>query len=248
MTRTWSGVDAGLLRQIDRRREQLARLRPWPEKASRRLWDGILSEWIAGSNAFDGNRLTLSQTAQLLSEGGMFSEYTLREHLEVFNHRAAIALVRRLARGKQSVRAATVRRLHATLTAGIDEEMAGAYRSYRMERQGGAVSAADLMREWELWFAGSAQALHAVERAAVAHHRLLRIQPFLDGNGRTARLTMNLALLRVDYLPAVLRYEDRHPYREALYQADNDDCGPLVDLIARSVDRVQAMHLLALDT
>jgi Fic family protein len=244
---TWSGVSGALLQRIDERRRRLDQLRPWPVSASERLWNGILPEWIAGSNAFDGNRLTFLETAQLLSEGGAFSDYSLREHLETLNHRNAIALVRRLARGNHALRASTVRRLHATLMAGIDDEIAGAYRTYSMERENGQGSVADLMRAWELWVAGSGQALHPVERAAVAHHRLLRIQPFMDGNGRTARLTMNLALLRAGYMPAVLRYEDRHDYREAIFRADSGGYAGLVELAARAVDRIEGMYLLALD-
>ena len=155
--------------------------------------------------------------------------------------------MRRLARGEQPLRASTVRRLHTTLMAAIDVEIAGKYRTYSMERENGQGSVADLMRAWDLWIAGTGQTLHPVECAAVAHHRLLRIQPFLDGNGRTARLTMNLALLRAGYLPAVLRYEDRHDYREAVFRADDEDYASLVDLIARVVDRIEIMYLLALD-
>jgi Fic family protein len=247
MAETWSGVSAALLRKIDDRKGRLGRLRPWPEKASERLWSGILPEWIAGSNAFDGNRLTRSETAKLLNEGGMIPDYSLREHLEALNQRNAIALVRRLARGRQSLRASTVRRLHGELMADIDEEMAGKYRTYAMEQENGQGSVADQMRAWELWFAGSGQALHPVERASVAHHRLLRIQPFLDGNGRAARLTMDLALMRAGYLPAVLRYEDRHDYREVIFRADGGEYAPLCDLVARAVDRIQTMYLLALD-
>jgi len=247
MAETWSGASAELLRKVDDRKGRLGRLRPWPKKASDQLWNGITPEWIAGSNSFDGNRLTLAETAQLLSEGGMISDYTLREYLEALNHQKAIGLVRRLARGQQTLRAAIVRRLHIVLMADIDQEVAGTYRAYHMEREDGQGSVADLMRAWELWIAGSGQALHPVERAAVAHHRLLRIQPFLDGNGRTARLTMDLALLRAGYLPAVLRYEDRHDYREAIFRADGEEYAPLVDLVARSIGRIQTMYLLALE-
>lgn len=243
--KSWSGIDPLILRRVDERQERLNRLRPWPAKAAERLWQGLLPAWIAGSNALDGNRLTVEETEKLLNEGGSVPERSLREHLEALNHQEAIAQIRRLATAPKPPRAATVRRLHAVLLAGIDEQHAGRYRKYSMESDGLAVT--DLMRQWELWLAGSAQALHPIERAAVAHHRLLRIQPFLDGNGRVARLIMNLSLLRDGYMPAILRAEDRHDYRAALYQADQGNYAPLVELIASSIERVQTMYLLALE-
>ncbi len=119
MRPTWSGIPPDALERIDRRQEQLDRLRPWPETAVQRLWDGLLPTWIVGSAAVDGNRMTLDDAAQLLGEGGIFPQYTLREHLEVLNHRQAIAQVRRLAGSPRPIRAAAVRRLHAALMAGI---------------------------------------------------------------------------------------------------------------------------------
>jgi len=246
MRTTWSGIEPQALERVDRRQEQLDRLRPWPPAAAERLWEGLLPAWIAGSTAIDGGRMTLDDVAQLLSEGGIFPQYTLREHLEVLNHRQAIAQVRRLAGSKRPIRAADVRRLHALLMASIDDALAGRYRRYTDEDRAAGGSIADLMREWELWMAGSAQALHPIERAAVAHHRVLRIQPFLDGNGVTARLVMNLSLLKDGYLPAVLRPEQRHDYRQALYQADQGDYRPLVQLSLEALERVQSMYLLAL--
>ncbi|MGQ9517378.1 MAG: Fic family protein [Anaerolineae bacterium] len=247
MRTTWSEIPPEALEKVDRRQEQLDRLRPWSAAAAQRLWDGLLPAWIAGSVAIDGNRMTLDNIAQLLGEGGILPQYTLREHLEVLNHRRVIVQLRRLAGSGRPIRAAVVRRLHATLMAGIDDTIAGRYRRYTTEEERAAGgTTADLMREWELWMAGSAQALHPIERAAVAHHRLLRIQPFLDGNGVTARLVMNLSLLKDGYLPAVLRQEQRHDYRQALFQADQGDYRPLVQLTLEALERVQSMYLLAL--
>lgn len=247
MVETWSGIEPAVLERIDARQERINRLRPWPARAFSRLWEGLLPEWIAGSVALDGNRMGLAEVEALLREGGTFPPFTLREHLEVLNHRQVIALIQRLAGTRRPIRAATVRRLHSVLFAGIDDAIAGQYRRYVLEATDGAGSAADLMRQWELWMAGSSQALHPLERAVVAHHRLLRIQPFLDGNGILARLVMNLSLLRDLYTPVILHYEDRHDYREGLYQADNGDYRPLIRLVGNAMERVQTMYLLVLE-
>jgi len=244
---TWTGVDPLLLRRLGDRQARLNRLQPWPARAAERLWEGILPAWIAGTNALDGNRLSLEDTAHLLHEGGSLPQFTLREHLEALNHRQAISYVRRMARGKGDVSAANIRRLHAMLMADIDDESAGRYRSHRLESEGEAESVADLVRRWELWLSGPAQSLSPLEKATVAHHRLLRLQPFRDGNGAAARLVLNLLLMRDSYLPAVIHGESRHDYREALYKADAGDYAPLTTLVALAVERVQTIFLLALE-
>jgi len=243
---TWSGIAPARLSYVDERQERLNRLRPWPARAAQRLWQGMLPDWIAGSNALDGNRLTRDETAQLLTQGGAFEERTLREHLEALSHREAIEVARRLAQGRSPLRAATVRRLHALLLAGSDPDNAGRYRTYTLERHGDGASVADLMRGWEKWLAGVG-ALHPVERAAAAMHRLIYVQPFTDGNGRVARLILNLSLLSDGYLPAIWRAEERHDYRQALYQADQGQYRLLVEMVVRALERIQAVYLRALE-
>jgi Fic family protein len=234
-----------LLANVDERQLRLERRRPWPMAAAERLWQGLTAAWIAGSNALDGNRLTLDQTQALLADGTTLDSLSLREHLEVLGHRQAIAEVRRLSGSTAPICASQVRRLHRLLFEEIDPESAGRYRRYQL--QGAPASVPDQMRAWELWLAGSAQGLHPLFRAAVAHARLASIQPFLDGSGRVARLVMNLSLLRDGYVPALLRYEDRHDYRQALYRAENGDTRALLVLVAGAVQHVQTMFLLVLD-
>jgi len=240
---TYSGADPALLERIDARQERLQRARPAPA-ALERLWEGLLPDWIAGSNALDGNRLTRDETAQLLTDGARFDDRTLREHLEALNHRAAIAEARRLAGQRRPLRASVVRRLHALLQAHIEDDTPGQYRAFPLDSDAGA-SVADQMRRWELWLQTDGADLHPLERAAVSLSRLSAIMPFRDGNGRVARLTMNLSLLRDGYLPAILRYEQRHDYRLALYQAGQGSYAGLVTLIAGAIERVQGVYLLA---
>jgi Fic family protein len=246
-TMSWSGVDSLLLKRVDDRQERLNSLQPWPAKAAERLWEGLLPDWIAGVNGMDGNRLTPAETATFLADGVTFSDRSLREHLEALNARDAVALLRRLARESSSLKAATVRRLHAKLVAGVDDAFGGEYRRQPIEQDGKAGPVADQMRSWEIWLAGSARALHPAERATAAHHRLIQMQPFFDGNGRTARFAMSLMLMRDGYLPAILRSEQRHDYRQALYRADAGDYRLLVRLVVGAIEHVQTVYLMALE-
>jgi Fic family protein len=87
--------------------------------------------------------------------------------------------------------------------------------------------------------------LHPVERAALAHFRLVHVHPFTDGNGRTARLLMNLLLMREGYPPAVIRVEDRPVYYDALDAAHEGDTEPFVQLVAEAAERALDIWLAA---
>ncbi len=95
-----------------------------------------------------------------------------------------------------------------------------------------------LMADLARWLSSEdAALLHSVRWAALAHFRLVDVHPFIDGNGRTARLLMNLILMRQGYPPAIVRVQDRPTYYDALDVAHAGDTGPFIQLIAQAVDR-----------
>ena len=98
----------------------------------------------------------------------------------------------------------------------------------------GSQATSDLAR----WLSSEdAARLHPVERAVLAHFRLVHVHPFIDGNGRTARLLMNLILMRQGYPPAIVRVDERPSYYDTLDAAHAGDTGPFIQLIAQAVDR-----------
>jgi len=100
------------------------------------------------------------------------------------------------------------------------------------------------MHEFSLWLnSQEAQALHPVELAALAHFRLVDLHPFVDGNGRTARLLMNLILLRNGYPLAVIRNEDRSRYYDLLEKAHQGETADFVAFVAQAVDRTLDIYL-----
>jgi Fic family protein len=101
------------------------------------------------------------------------------------------------------------------------------------------------MQAWESWFHQAGGELHPVALAALAHHKLVAIHPFIDGNGRTARLVMNLILIRSGYPPTVILRVNRGQYYRALLHADNGRLAPLVNFVGRAVERSLTLYLEA---
>jgi len=102
------------------------------------------------------------------------------------------------------------------------------------------------MEGFSAWLATDARSLHPVQRAAEAHHRLVHIHPFIDGNGRTARLVMNLLLMQDGYPPTVIRKVDRRSYYSALAKADAGNLAPLINFVGRAVEHTLTVYLEAL--
>ena len=244
-------LETRLVARLDQKKHDLDALRPLPAAAVRRLQEQLTLEWIYNSNAIEGNTLTLQETRLILETGLTIGGKSLREHFEVTNHRTAIAYVEALMQEPEPVSAFHVRQIHRLVMAQIDDEAAGVYRQLPV-RIAGAVhtppdawEVARLMTEWSDWLAGAAQELHPVERAALAHHRLVAIHPFLDGNGRTARLVMNLLLLRDGYPPTVILKLNRGQYYRVLAQADGGRVAPFVNFVGRAVERSLTLYLEA---
>lgn len=244
-------LEARLLARLQDKKARLDALRPLPEAAVARLHQQLMVEWTFHSNAIEGNTLSLRETQFVVEMGLTIGGKSVREHLEVTNHQEAIRLVEALAARDVVLTAFDVRTVHRVVLACIDEGEAGQYRSLPVRSEGTEHAFPDawqipaLMSDWEGWLAGPARDLHPVERAALAHHRLVAIHPFIDGNGRTARLIMNLLLIRDGYPPTVIRRENRRQYYQVLAQADRGHPQPLVALTGRAVERSLVLYLEA---
>jgi Fic family protein len=245
-------VDPRLLHRITDKFTRLQAARPLPPAAVRKLDEQLALEWTYNSNAIEGNTLTLRETQLILETGLTIGGKTLREHAEVINHQQAIAYVTSLAtRSEVPISIVEVRRLHALVLKGIDDGEAGKWRTIPVRIAGARFVPPEpfdvphRMQAWSAWLRGEAMALHPVERSALAHHRLAAIHPFVDGNGRTARLVMNLLLLRDGYLPTVIQKTQRKQYYRALAQADAGQVEPFVNFVARGLERSLALYLSA---
>ena len=205
--------------RVERSRAALQALRPLPPGTVAALDRWYDVELTYTSNALEGNTLTRSETAIVIEKGITVSGKPLKDHLEAAGHAEALVYMRELARGEKPVRKLDVRNLHRLVMQRVEPDEAGRYSTHGRMISGSPLvlpSLAELpalMADFERWLAAAEP---SAETAFDAHERLVTIHPFSDGNGRTARLLMNLLLLRADYLPLVLLPERRPAYHEAL--------------------------------
>ena len=211
--------------QIDELKARLASARPLPKAALHKIEEALAIEYTYESNRIEGNTLTLQETALVIEEGLTIGGKSLREHLEAINHNEAIAFIKDIAQGEEPITERTILQIHALILRGIDRQNAGRYRTvpvlisgsrhvppqpYLIEKQ---------MEDFLLRFREMEnEGIHPVDIAAYLHDELVRIHPFIDGNGRTSRLLMNLYLLRHGYVMVLLKgdAESKLAYYKAL--------------------------------
>ncbi|MBI5300888.1 MAG: Fic family protein [Chloroflexi bacterium] len=227
--------------------------RPVPSSIVAKLEEYFRVDWTYNSNAIEGSSITLSETRAILLDGVTIGGKSLREHLEVINHSHAIDFVQGLADTREPITEMTIRQMHNLILRTIDDDNAGAYRRVNVRIAGSdfvppdAGSVPSLMYDFARWLnQDETKRLHPVEYAALAHFKLVDIHPFVDGNGRTARLLMNLILMRAGFPPTVVRMTDRQRYYASLEQAHAGDSRDFVALIADAVERSVDVYLDAL--
>ena len=219
-------MDADLKRKVevsDELKAELDALRPFPQGSLRSLQEKIALEWTFHSNAIEGNTLTLRETKVVL-EGIAVGGKTMREHFEVINHSHAIEYVGEIASNQEPLSEWQIKNLHSLVLRNVDDSNAGRYRNEGVAILGASTNPPEPIRlpeEMEKlvkWYKSS-QHVHPVLLAAELHTRFVKIHPFIDGNGRTARLLMNLELMKKGHLPAVIRKDDRLRYYDSLDEA-----------------------------
>jgi Fic family protein len=244
-------IEPRLLTRIESKKTLLDGLRPLPAAAVAQLRDQILVEWIYNSNAIEGSTITLQETRLILETGLTVGGKSLREHFEVINHRDAIDYVENLVASAEPITPFIVRQIHKLVLSRIDDENAGRYRETQVRIAGAAFTPPEswlvpnLMTEWGEWLLAEETHNFPVELAALAHHKLVAIHPFIDGNGRTARLVMNLILMRAGYPPTVIQRINRRQYYRVLDQADAGKPAALVNFVGRAVERSLNLYLEA---
>ena len=239
--------------KLTERKAKLDGYRPLPAELVKNLEQWFIVELTYTSNAIEGNTLTRKETAVVVEKGLTVSGKSLVEHLEATNHANALQKVLNLAQGKtKDLTEHAILDIHETILRGIDDRNAGHYRSITVRISGSMVvlpnpvKVPDLMTRFTQDIAG-ARKLHPVELAAEAHYQLVTIHPFVDGNGRTARLLMNLILMQNGYPPALIRKRDRLRYIKSLEQAQlGGSKEDYYKIIAEGVDRSFEVYLKAL--
>lgn len=224
-----------LLQECDTLKALLSGLRPLPAEVLKKIEEAFAIEYTYESNRIEGNTLTLQETELVVNEGVTIAGKSMREHLEAINHAEAIDYIKDFAKNGIEISERTIKEIHALVLHGINRENAGRYRSvpvmisgsthvppqpYLLEKQ---------MEDFIIKFREmEAEKVHPVLIAAFLHDELVRIHPFIDGNGRTSRLLMNLYLLRNGFTLVALKgnNEEKISYYKAL-EASHTENNPL---------------------
>jgi Fic family protein len=233
-----------ILSRVDANKARIDAYRPMQEPllSELRAYYRVGLTW--SSNALEGNSLTESETKLVLEEGLTVAGKSLREYYEATGHAKAYDAMWSMVNAAKPLTEADIRLLHGLFYAQVDEAAAGAYRLRRVfitgsrftppapERLPGEMSG------FIRWLEAAEKALHPVELAAQVHKRFVFIHPFIDGNGRVARLLMNLCLLRHEYTLAIVPPVLRAEYIQLLEKAHIDDA-PFAEFIADRVLETQ---------
>ncbi|KKQ27269.1 MAG: Filamentation induced by cAMP protein Fic [Candidatus Magasanikbacteria bacterium GW2011_GWC2_37_14] len=240
--------------RLEEKLKKLNKLRPLPKSAVQKLREKFQIEMTYNSNAIEGNSLTLKETFLVINEGLTVKGKPLKDHLEAKDHHAALEYLYDLIDKdkKHTVSEMLIKNLHQIILQETDKEWAGRYRNANVIIGGAdhtppdALQVPNLMRDLITLLNSQKNKLNIVELSALLHHKLVYIHPFFDGNGRTARLTMNLFLMQAGYPLVVIMKTDRKKYYDVLDKADKGKYEPLIKFVAQSIERSLDIYLKTL--
>jgi Fic family protein len=238
-----------LLQEIDALQAEIRTLRPFSEHQLKLIREYYRIGLTYSSNALEGNTLTESETKIVLENGITIGGKPLRDHLEVMGHAKAYDFVHTLM-NQQDFDEADLKKVHALFYATIDADQAGKYRTEKVILTGSKYplpGPSQLPALIQRFFSElHTHTQHPVIKSAWVHLRLVLIHPFVDGNGRTSRLLMNLILLQHDYSVAVIPPVVRQTYIDFLERA-HEDPAPFYGFIAERVRETQKDFLRLFD-
>ncbi|MEO8236573.1 MAG: Fic family protein [Flavobacterium sp.] len=176
-------------------------------------------EYTFESNRAEGNTMTLRETEMVINEGLTISGKSMREHLEIINHQEAIGFIKDLIKKNNSLNERDLLSIHNLILRGIIPDEAGCYRKEQdiTDKNIGIppppLLIAKEIEECFIWCEINKNKLHPIVLAAEMHQRLLKIQPFSNGNEKVSRLILNLILMQKGYLIATIKKEDYENYQ-----------------------------------
>jgi len=234
---------------IDEKKDIIDSHRPFSRNMTRQLRDKLIIEWTYNSNAIEGNTLTLSETKVVLENGITIKGKPLKDHLEIINHKEAIEYIEDLVSKNVKLSEYDIKSVHYLILKEIDSTNAGKYRNENVFISGAKhvppvymnvpYEMQKLIDQYQAW-----QGLHPVVRACFLHGEFVKIHPFVDGNGRTARLLLNFELIQSGYPPVVIKTENRADYYDALDKAHTtNDYTDFIKIIVDLVNESENLYL-----
>ena len=241
------------LEKLSESHEKWKNIKPLDPSQLIKMREYFHTSYTYESNRIEGNTLSLQETHLVINEGITIGGKSMREHFEAVNHLEAIELIDDFVKRKINFNAFYLKQIHQLILKEVNSKNAGIYRTIPVKISGSLHNPPEpfllekMMEDYFLFYETNKNKIHSVILAAEMHERLVTIHPFIDGNGRTARLVMNLILLQNGYTIANLKgnYEDRIKYYQALEKVqvnhENEDFYNLI------IDHSQASldeHLL----
>jgi Fic family protein len=215
-------------------KSELSAKKPLNDGELRRLREEFAIENTYNSNAIEGNTLTLRETALIIEKGITIGEKPIREHLEAIGHKNAFEFIIGLSDKSEKLSERVIKEIHSLVLLN-DRENSGVYRKIPVKISGALHTPADPLfieeQIRDLLLSYEESDAEPIEKIAEFHLRFEGIHPFIDGNGRTGRLIMNLELMKNGWLPVNIKFTDRRKYYDTFDDYYGQGKNTLTDLI-----------------
>ncbi len=230
-----------LITQINTELNKLKRLRPLNQGEIKAIQKWFNVTYTYNSNAIEGNTLSLGETKMVIEDGLTIGDKTVREILEAKNHGKVTDLLFDIVDKKIDLNLELVLKLHKELLFDIDQENAGVFRKIQVYISGSeeelptAKEVPKLITKFFKWYEENKNKLHPSTLASLAHFKFVKIHPFVDGNGRIARLLVNLILLQNSYPPIIVPVVLRSEYIASLKNGETAFCDFIYKIILQNI-------------
>ncbi|MFT9495622.1 Fic family protein [Anaerosolibacter sp.] len=236
--------------KIDTLLSTLNNYRPLTQGEVERLRDEFLIDFTYNSNAIEGNTLTLQETALIIKEGITIAEKPLKEHLEVIGHKEAYYYIEELVKQKTPLSEKLIKDIHSIILIDKPQDK-GMYRRVPVRIMGSVHEPPQpylvpiQMEQLVLEYEEMKKNLHPIESIALFHLKFETIHPFIDGNGRTGRLLLNLELMKEGYPAINVKFVDRRKYYDCFtsYHELNGNANAFVQMVAEYVQEALERYI-----
>ncbi len=257
-----------ILEEVDQLKIEIDKLRPLPAETEQRILQKLRLEWNYHSNAIEGNALSYGETVAFLMHGLTAKGKPLKDHLDIRGHNKAINFLLGIVKDSRAITETDIRGLHEMVLvepykvrgetpSGLPTEKTIQLGQYKEEPNHVKTATGEIhyyaspeetpakMGDLMAWYqqAQEEAKVHPLVIAGLFHHEFVAIHPFDDGNGRMARLLMNLILMQHGLPPLVVKQNDRTNYYQILSQADAGEYEPLITYFGELMRRSLTIYL-----